>query len=294
MQSVILIIGVIILLGLAFYVGKKFDYWKYKIFTQSKPTMDAGGDKFPDKTADQLVEEGLALERQGKLSEAAERYMAAKRKDLQYRGLLFHTGKIAYDHGDAAVADKMFERSIEFGENLDLANLHRGLIAVARKNYADARRFFAAAAAADPFLPYYQFALGDVDRLDGKPQDAIAHYQEAERRARAVPEATVYRFKTRMAQLEAGQGAQLKTELAAQSKEGGLSGDWLFTKAALEAQDGKIQDAISTLSEARSMTARTVFASCAVDPVFQEAAAKNPALADALRGDSEGLQPLGS
>ncbi len=292
MQNVILIIGVVILLGLAFFVGKKFDYWKYKIFTKSKPTMEAAADKFPGQTSDQLVEQGLALERQGKFAEAADHFMEAKRKDLTYRGLLFHVAKIAYDHRDLKAADNMFERSIEFGENADMANCFRGLIAVSKKDFPAARRYFAAAAAADPFMPYFQFCLGDVDRLDAKPKDAIAHYQQAERRARGEPEAAVYRFKTRVARLEAGEGEQLKAELAKAAQAGSLSGDWLFTRAAIQVHDGKIQDAIATLAEARSMTNRMVFGSCATDLIFQDAASKNPSLAETLRGEVEGLQPF--
>src|SRR5213075_2899137 len=95
--------------------------------------------------------QGLAAERAGNFQEAADQLIAAKHKDLTYRGILFHVGRIVYEHGDFDGADKLFERSIAFNENVDRANYMRGLLAVRRKDLPAAQRFFSEAAKADPF-----------------------------------------------------------------------------------------------------------------------------------------------
>src|ERR1043166_6842672 len=85
MQTVALIIGGILLLGGVFYVGKKFEYLKYLITAANKPKLtDTSPDKFPNLSAEELIEQGLASERLGRWSDAIERFMSAKRKNLAY------------------------------------------------------------------------------------------------------------------------------------------------------------------------------------------------------------------
>ncbi len=91
-----------------------------------------------------------------------ERFLAAKQKNLSYRGILARVAKIAYDHKDMATADNLFEKAIEFGENIDTSNYFRGLIAVRRKDLPAAIRSFEAAIAAAPFVADYHFYLGEA------------------------------------------------------------------------------------------------------------------------------------
>ena len=116
--------------------------------------------KYAGLSANELVTQALAAERAGNFQEATDKLIAAKHKDLTYRGILFHAGKIAYDHGDFDGADKFFERAIGLNENVDRANYLRGLLAVKRKDFPAAQRFFAAAANADPFTARLSILLG--------------------------------------------------------------------------------------------------------------------------------------
>ena len=63
MQQAVLIIGAILVLCFAFYVGRKFDYWRYVLMTKTKPKlMEKTVDKFPNSSADELLEQALTAE----------------------------------------------------------------------------------------------------------------------------------------------------------------------------------------------------------------------------------------
>lgn len=86
------------------------------------------------------MQQALLSERAGKWEDAVERFMAAKRKDLGHRGILFRVGKILYDHRNFEAADGAFERAVAFGENVEAAIYYRGLIAVRRRDLAAAEQ----------------------------------------------------------------------------------------------------------------------------------------------------------
>ena len=227
-QHAALVIGAILVLCFAFYVGKKFDYWRYVLMTRTKPKLlDKTVEKFPNSSAGELIEQALAAERRGDWHDAVERFIAAKHKNLAYRGILFHAGRLAYDKGDFDNADKLFERAIAFHENVDTSNFYRGLIATRHRDLPAAERFFEAAATADPFTADYYYYWGEALRLDNHPQEATPRYEQAERRARGEQDMLVCQFKRRMARLEAGETAKLKMEIEEQGKAGPLSLPWL-------------------------------------------------------------------
>jgi tetratricopeptide (TPR) repeat protein len=284
MQNAALIIGALFLLCLTFYAGKKFEYWKYMIMTRTKAKPAATApDKFPGISADDLIEQALVAERSGQFKEAVEKLLAAKQKNLRYRGILFRAGKIAYDHGDFDSADKIFERALAFGENIDTANYFRGLVAIRRRDLAAAERFFQAAANAGPFASDYYYYWAEALRMGRHPKEAIPHYERAARRARNEGDEAVCRFKVRMARLEAGETPQLSGEVEQNRSRGPLSVDWLMTAAALKIREGDINEAVRLISEARAGHRPGLFASCATDMVFQDAGQKYPDLAQACR-----------
>ena len=67
MQQAALIIGAILVLCFAFYVGRKFDYWRYVLMTENEAEVDGDKtvDKFPNSSAGELLEQALAAERRG-------------------------------------------------------------------------------------------------------------------------------------------------------------------------------------------------------------------------------------
>ncbi|MEO5721269.1 MAG: hypothetical protein ABIR71_07350 [Chthoniobacterales bacterium] len=285
MQRAILIIGALVLIGLTFFVGMKFPYWRYKVMS-ARNTPDLKGtvaNKFPGVSKDQLIADGLRLEREGKFNEAAERLLAAKHQDLGYRGILARVGKIAYDHKDFKTADQLFERAIAFGENVDNANYFRGLIAVRYKDLPAALRFFEAATVAEPFVADYHFYLGEALRLNHHPRDAIPRYEHAALLAPNDQQADICRFKIRMALLEAADADKVKVQLEAQKSAGKLSVDWLMTAAAIDLREGRLDEAIPLILLAHDSGEPDLFAACITDAYFVEAAHKHPRVAEVSR-----------
>ncbi len=287
MQTVFLIIGGLFLLAGMFYVGKKFEYWKYLITSRNKPQLSSiVPDKFQGLTADELVEQALAAQRLGNWQEAAERFFAAKRKNTAYRGLLFRVGKLHYDHGEFDTADKLFEKSVAFGENVDTASFLRGLIAVGRSNFAAAERFFEAAANAEPLMPAYPYYWAEAIRRDHQPLEAIPVYERALRRFDTDQERTICNFKIRMAMIEAGQTAPLSVEIDAKQQAGPLPVDWLMTAAAIHIREGNIAEALPLIEKARNTDRAnlySLFASCTGDMFFAAASVRNPEIAQACQ-----------
>jgi tetratricopeptide (TPR) repeat protein len=286
LQQAILILGAILLLGLTFYGGTKLNYLKYLIASRNAPKVDQSGpDPYPGIAAEDLIKQALIAERAGKWQDATERFMAAKRKDLRYRGILFRVGKILYAHRDFDSADNGFERAIAFGENVEAANFYRGLIAIRRRDLPAAERFFEAAVNAAPFVSDYHYYWGEALRLDLKPEQSLRHYEQAILLARDEQDATVCQFKIRMGRIEAAEGSAVSAELAKKEATGPLSVDWLMTAAALQLRGGHIDEARQLIMQARAGNAPGLFASCVNDFYFHDAAQKYPELAEALHLD---------
>ena len=284
-RQAFLILGTILLLGLSFYGGTKLNYLRYLLASRKAPKLEQGADRYHGVAAEELVKQALNAERAGKWQEAVERFMAAKNKDLRYRGILFRVGKLVYEHRDFDAADKAFERAITFGENVEAANFYRGLIAVRRRNLPAAEQFFEAAVEAAPFVPDYHYYWGETLRLDLKPEQSVAHYDQAVLLARTDQDAAVGQFKIRMAKIEAAEGATVAAELTAKESAGPLSADWLMTAAALQLRSSHVDSARQLILQARDAKAPGLFASCVNDFYFREAAKKNPELAEPLHLD---------
>ena len=295
MQRFALIIGTLFLLGATFYIGHKAAYWKYLIMSRNQPKLaDMAPDKFPELPADELIEQALAAERMGNWREAVERMVAAKQRNLSYRGILFRAGKLCYDHGDFDNADKLLERAIAFGEHVDTANFLRGLMAVGHSDLAAAQRFFEAAVTAEPFIPGYYYYWAEALRRNHQPNEAIRRYEQAAARATSEQDAVVCRFKVRLARIEAAEGPQLGAEIEKKRSEGTLSVDWLLTDAALQIQQSDIVQGVQLIEQARTADeARlfSLFASCTSDMLFNKASRNHPEIAQACRVGGTSTSP---
>lgn len=283
LQHAVIVIGALLLIGLTFYAGTKYSYLKYLIANRHTPVLSQKeADRFPGIIPDDLIKQAIAAEKAGRWQDAAARFMAAKRKDLGHRGILFHVGGILFDHGDYVGADKAFERALAFGEDVDRANFYRGLIATRRDDFSAAEQFFEAAATAAPFVADYPYYCGEAFRMDLKPKASIPYYEQAALLARTPHDTTIAQFKIRMARIEAVDGATVADEVAKKAAEGPLPVDWLMTKAALELRAGHIGAARAAISQAREGKSPGLFASCVNDFYFKEAAGRYPELADVL------------
>ena len=290
MQNLVLIFGAVLLLGAIFYVGKKYEAWKSQLAARKQVEMAAPlSNKFAGATAEELMEEAIADEHTGNWQQAAERLVAAKYKNVALPGAMFRAGKLYYDHNDFDAADRLFAASISFGENIDEANYFRGMIASGRDDWTGAEHYFEAAANAAPFSANYYYSLAETCRKDHRPKEAIPRYEQAARRSSGDAEQTIYRFKERMASLEAGEVAPVNSELEKKRNSGPLSVDWLLTAAAIAIHQFQINDAVKLVDEAREADRSRMFdlfTGCVSDRLFTLACQNNPELAQACRAKS--------
>jgi tetratricopeptide (TPR) repeat protein len=298
MQTVALIIGSVIVLAGAFYAGTKVRILKnaLNVFaSRNKPELpNYDSTKFPGLSADELVEQALAAERLGNWHEAVARLITAKKRNLLFRDLLFHAGKLCYDHGDFDSADRLLERAIVYGDQVDTANYLRGLIAVGRNDLPAAERFFEAAATAEPFTPGYFYYWGDALRRDQRPNEAIKRYEQAAARTVNEQDAALCRFKARMAKAETADKAELQAEIEKKRAAGPLPVDWLLTEAALRIRGGELPEAVQLIEQARTADQPrllTLFSSCTSDMLFTEASRNHPEIAAACRADAAPSAP---
>ena len=286
MQKVAIIIGCLFLLCAIFYLGTRVPYWLYRYRShQAQKQEQSVPDKFPGVSSDDLVEQALAAQEAGRWPEAAEQFLAARRKNNSYRGILLRVGMMCSEHGDFDSADALFAKAIEFGENLDIANFFRSRIALRRHDYAAAERFSEAAAMAAPFVwsNYYQWA--EVLRMNHHPREAIRRYEQAARRAPPGLNAIACSYKARLARIEA-RDPKVGEEIAKRQSEGSLPVEWLVTAAALKIDQGHFGDALQLLTEARAATTADTFSYYVNDPFFQNAARNDPALAAICRSNT--------
>ena len=290
---VIAVAALFLLFG-AFYIGKKYERFKDLISSLSRPKLPAlASNRFPDTSSDELIEQALVAEKTGNWREAAERFIAAKHKNLRLSGILFRVGKLYYDNGEFDAADQLFERATAFGENVDTSNYFRGMIAQGRDDFFAAQRFFEAAAAAAPFKADYYYSWAETLRKTHRPNEAIPRYEQAARRG-TEQEALICRFKARMAMVEAGDKSSISVELQKNQAAGPLSVDWLMTAAAIQIYEGGTDEALRLIREARAADQSrlfSLFAACAGDRLFASAGQHNPELAKACRvaNGSDGL-----
>jgi tetratricopeptide (TPR) repeat protein len=287
MQTLAWVAGALVLVGATFYVGKKFEYWRYLLATRTEAKIAAKvTGEFAGASADELVEHAVMDEQLGHWDDAAKRLIAAKYKNPALGGVLFHAAKLYYDHSDFDSADRLFESAIGFGENVDAANYFRGMIASSRNDFPAAERSFEAASDAAPFNPDYYYSLAETLRKDHRPKDAIARYEQAARRSGDESAQAICRFKGRMAEIEAGDVDPVRSELEHKRKLGSLPIDWQMTEAAIAIQQGDTSQAVKLISEAREADRPELdahFAACVGDRFFAVACQSNQDLAQACR-----------
>jgi tetratricopeptide (TPR) repeat protein len=283
MRQALVVIGALLVIAGVFYAGSKYQRVRYLIETRvNDEELEAGPAKYPDLSAEELVEAALDAERAGDWQGATERFIEAKRKDRAYPGILFRIGKTAYDRGDYAAADEALVHALRFGENIAVANHLRGLIAVRRPDLPAAVRFFEAAANAEPFVSEFFYFLGETLRLDNRPREAIRRYQQTIKRTPSKQDAAVCEFKIRLARMEAAEASAVDAEVEEKRKAGPLPLDWLMTDAALKVYTGQIPAAVQLISEARAQGVSSFFVTLAGDTIFRRAGETHPEIAALL------------
>ncbi|MDQ6860138.1 MAG: hypothetical protein M3032_03160 [Verrucomicrobiota bacterium] len=283
LRNAFVVLSLIIFVAMIFYAGRRFDYVKYLVTSRfHKQALEEGADKFPNASIDELISTGLAAEKRGDWTDAADRFISAKRKNLALPGILYHIGKTSFDRGDLANADAAFAQAIRLKENVPAASYYRGLIALRKHDATTATHYFEEGAAGEPFLGEMFYSWAEALRLDHHPRDAIRRYQQAIERNTNPLDIALCEFKIRLARIEAAEGEKLRAELEAKRAAGPLSVDWLMTDAALKMQIGETAEAAQLINDARAIGATALFLTCGGDFMFTQAAATHEQIRAAL------------
>jgi hypothetical protein len=292
MQHVAIILAVVFFTGAMFYLGTKFPFLVYKIRTYRQAKAEkALPDPYPNVSPEELVQQGLVAQNAGRWQEAADRFISAKRKNHDLRGIFFRVGALLAENGDLINADKFLARSIEFGEDVDAANSYRAEIAARDQNLATAESFAETAAAAAPFNWIYYYRWAEILRQNGRPKDAIRRYEQGALCAKESLNDWVCRFKIRLARIEA-RDPEIAGEIAQKLSEESPAGDWLITSAALKVQEGHFGDAVALLEKARAISTSSVFGFGISDMIFRNAAMRDPTLLDLSENATPPLTPF--
>lgn len=279
-QHAIFTIGALLLLACTFWAGHRFDSLRYRLMSLAeKPKVEKIPEKFPGLSSPELIETGLRAEQEKRWDDAAERYYEAKQKNLRQTGILYRIGKMQYDRGAFDAADKAFAEALGFGESIGAANYFRGRIALDRGQLPTAQRFFENAANTDSFVSDFRYYIAETLRRDHHAAEAILRYEQAALRAATEQDATVCRFKIRLAMLEAGDAVKVEAELEDARAAGPLPVEWLMVGAALQMQKGDTEAAVALLRQARNSGVVGLFNSCAADMAFARAGESHPEIA---------------
>lgn len=280
MRQALFVIALLVLVAGVFLAGKKFDAIHYALITRlNAKELEGDPDKFPGASAEELIETGLAAEKRGDWQDAADRFIAAKKKNRSIPGILVRIGRNCLTRDDLDGATIAFDHALRFGENLATASYYRGLIAVRKHDLPAATRYFEAATVAEPFVADFFYYWAEALRLDQHPREAIHRYQQAIERTPAASDGTLCQFKIRLARIEAVEGSKVREEVEEQRKAGPLSVDWLMTDAALQIQAGEIAQATRLIFQARAQGLSGLFLTCAGDIIFRQAAEHHPEIA---------------
>jgi len=145
------------------------------------------------------MERGIALESEGRLDEAVAIFSRAARRDKTDAISMFHLGLCRELQGDFERAREAYEKvvddprcdfaarvrlnELELGRPLDRQKVHaldlfeKGVALLARGDVADALDSFTEGAALHPAYRPVQYYLGVCAEINGRPREAIDHYE---------------------------------------------------------------------------------------------------------------------
>lgn len=211
------------------------------------------------------LQQGLKEQLAGNYAEARAHLEAALAKDATLTGVYFQLGVICFNQHESEVAEKYLRQSIQQNEQVAASYNILGVIASQNHKFAEAYDLYKKATEAAPKDPQGFYNWSEALREDQKPKEAAAMLRKALQRNPSEP---LYAYKLRIAQIDAGEGADLEAETAQQLKLSPPSGDWLMTAAALELSRGNTAKAGELLDRARQSMSPVLFFGMLQDPYF--------------------------
>jgi len=236
----------------------------------------------------EILQRAVAADRSGDLNAATKLLsdLAASQSNLP--GLERYRADLLVRQENYLGAEMLMLAQVNAGREVAQSQYLRAFNAARQRHFDDAARFLEASVAQDPLSADTFYQLGELMRRQGKFAEAVDFDKQALLRLRATHgiSPALIAMKSRLAQIEAGQVAEVEAALAAARKTPPLAAEWLFTAAALSLQKGDLAAAAETLTKAREMMPRDAFNAWIEDYYFR-AQTEKPELAGLRPGEEE-------
>jgi len=219
----------------------------------------------------EILGRAAAADRAGDLKAATNLLSELAASEPRLPGLVRYQADLLVRQGNYIAADNALLAQVNAGREMVPSLYLRAFNAARQRHFDDAAKYLQETIANDPLSADTYYQLAELLRRQGKLAEAIEHGKRALLRVRpgyGISPATIA-LKVRLAQIEAGQLAEVEAALAEAQKSLPLAAEWLFTAAALSAQKGDLAAAGESLARAREMMPRDEFISWVEDYFFK-------------------------
>ncbi len=213
------------------------------------------------------LDAALAAERSGDREKAAAlaRAQAEKLKNPRQVAVMnIYLAELAIRERRGRDAQTLLFPLTRSGPDVAVASDRLAFIQCRSRRFDEAMEYFSNAAHHAPLAGLYFYRWGEALRRQGKLQDAIARFEQAQLRQRAsdpLGAPAITGLKLRLTRIEAGQIADVRAETEERLRafaDPALpspldAGEWMLTAAALDLQEDKFASAAEWLKKARAL-----------------------------------------
>ncbi len=217
----------------------------------------------------QIANDGLQAEHSSDPDKARKIYESALTKHLSPVGTNYRLALLAVQRNDRLDAEQRLERSRLDGENVADSCYVLARLAADKGDFEEAATQLQRATLAQPFNGRFFFYWGELLRRQGKPQAAVAAFEQALVRPYTAESGDLYLFKQRLAKVEFGHDEAFSTELADHLKAVPVGAEWLLLAAAQELDQEAYPAAAEHLRQASDRMPAAIYAGLTHDYFFQ-------------------------
>lgn len=225
-----------------------------------------------------VLDRALALDRSGDVRGAAKLVGELRQTDPYLPGLTRYAAELQTRLGEFTAPEAELSREISAGRDAAQATYLRAFNLGRQRNFNDCFRLLQSALLKDPFSADALYQMTELLRRQGRFADAVGVGKQALLRVRPGYGLSLETIavKLRLAQLEAGQVAEVETAWNEAQKTPPLSGDWYLVGAGLALQKRDAAQAAELLGKARALLPKEDFENAVDDYYFRNATVSGP------------------
>jgi hypothetical protein len=221
----------------------------------------------------EAVDRALAAERRRDLAAATGVYDAMLKRAAAPAGAEYRLALLSLHAGNMVQTEVHLNRSLAAGDDLANCRLLSASLAGMRGNFNEVASQLGAAARAEPFSAKFSFCWGESLRRAGRSAEAIGRLTRTLDRPDNAAARTLYRFKLRLAQVEASGNEALDAQITEELAKAMPDGEWLMLAAAREIGHRDFAAAAELLARAKAALPPETFGVYVQDYLYQKRAA---------------------